>query len=1180
MNVKIVIFLVTIAFTIVNADFYFNPVLPKKEDLNNLNLKCIRGRTTIKVRERIQSVNDDTSEEDDGYRRSHMNFGATDSETCEICVCSVDGKDEYCSKRPAMNVNECIRMAKINDDHNRNVPFDVDSVLSSRVRRRGGVQQCVPFVSQYTTCTDENSCSGCKECRCDESGQWACQDVTRCLGMDSRDLNENSVDLAWQTIEDGFKKKTRDDAARFGSPHVPRPGSNYDDELIGDIDKEKYVDSDVDPSSVPNVKVFMNSQLDFMKDGLVDRFKRSLLNKNKTKDAHPIKFYHAVDELNEDTLQHSNNSGTIAAKKAIPLPASRRSGRVDVSNSSNPLHIEYKLPLNDYHITDNKIDSIHNNEKKDIVNDKNHDFMGNRTTEVKDKELSKLIVNELKKGTEVVGDKNSPLISNITFTRENDTLTAMAFIAGNLLNKLWNLEKDNQGDSMESQVLKHEKISDLVDLFKAPLTIRQETFLKDALEHLAGVMSKGDDDKNNIPLCDQVARIKENLGISANCTQRKNLNKEELNPEKVKTKGDHIEKVRRAEVTNDATLAAVKKLDNVMTLIQKYEEVQKNINNFKTPSTKEDVKNTSSKNGPNAADFLSGSENQSLNVFGNVLEKVTKLLVPEQKQKNIVKSIRNKNILRKDEDLKTKLKRIYDIDLENSTFTSKDKVVLDYLVNLRNTNCELVHNVYDTQMPGGDIIQNLSEFLKVKSFVDLLKLLEPEKTTTTTESSSNKNILRSNQIEITEPPVLSTTQTKETTAVPPTTTDSQLSVSDNLAQTKEKLKLHLKAIVGDLLELQKASGISVKDSNIKLAEALPCLYNILNSNKLAEDKTKLRINKIKTVFDAIKEELKFNPETRRAFKVFEPRPKSAAVWERVIKNTQQLNSRTRKFIEYQEPKSFDELESLMRSLDNNNNAYKNTAISKGVSPEKRLDLVKTIDVDARLYMAVIENIKLYLDEPKTLSLSKSSKINNFLKKVSLNLKLDEDVLNSLYKHKQNEIQLPRTYNYKYELAKKRSEAIKTPANIKPKSAKVSRDEIINQLIKNRVQFYLKIKELEGFNKEDDVNVRLARKILNYLETKNYSLARELFKVFVATKQINKTDSNPFPSLSTVQPSPRGMLIALKEPLIQFEEDKSPGMGPDMISLTKSLMKQLSNIKNMRTNESEYLRNTLNSAKSG
>lgn len=71
-------------------------------------------------------------------RKSHMNFQAQKDESCKVCVCSVEGKDEYCSRRPAMNVNECLRMADIMENFQQNAPYDVNNVLAYRIRRKQG----------------------------------------------------------------------------------------------------------------------------------------------------------------------------------------------------------------------------------------------------------------------------------------------------------------------------------------------------------------------------------------------------------------------------------------------------------------------------------------------------------------------------------------------------------------------------------------------------------------------------------------------------------------------------------------------------------------------------------------------------------------------------------------------------------------------------------------------------------------------------------------------------------------------------------------------------------------------------------------------------------------------------------------------------------------------------------
>ncbi|XP_072948269.1 uncharacterized protein [Epargyreus clarus] len=119
----------------VEADFMYNRVLPKEHELEEFGLKCIPGRTTIRIEEPRQFLQESESDDDEmDLRRSHMNF-EHDNENCVVCVCSVEGKDEYCSRRPAKNVNECIRMSMIKEEFERNVPFSHERSLSHRIRR-------------------------------------------------------------------------------------------------------------------------------------------------------------------------------------------------------------------------------------------------------------------------------------------------------------------------------------------------------------------------------------------------------------------------------------------------------------------------------------------------------------------------------------------------------------------------------------------------------------------------------------------------------------------------------------------------------------------------------------------------------------------------------------------------------------------------------------------------------------------------------------------------------------------------------------------------------------------------------------------------------------------------------------------------------------------------------------
>ncbi|KPJ09845.1 hypothetical protein RR48_03449 [Papilio machaon] len=185
MDVKfVIIFICLLALlpTPGHADFLYNRISPKTpEELDALNLKCAPGRTILK----IESVSDksfdddDGTEEDDGEiatdtRRVHMKFPPKD-DSCKICVCSVEGKDEYCSKRPAMNVNECMRMTMINDSFNKNIPFDHERSLSYRIRRDylwhkdeipySASSLCLRGMSYYTNNENANNSTIAKQMR-------------------------------------------------------------------------------------------------------------------------------------------------------------------------------------------------------------------------------------------------------------------------------------------------------------------------------------------------------------------------------------------------------------------------------------------------------------------------------------------------------------------------------------------------------------------------------------------------------------------------------------------------------------------------------------------------------------------------------------------------------------------------------------------------------------------------------------------------------------------------------------------------------------------------------------------------------------------------------------------------------------------------------------------------------
>ncbi|RVE40254.1 hypothetical protein evm_015096 [Chilo suppressalis] len=132
--------LAVVFYNHVEAEFYFNYAFPKEpEKLASLGLECYPGRTVIKmIEKKLDIKKDDDSDEDNNrrsiLRRSHMNSGRKE-EYCKVCTCSDDGKSEHCSGRPAVNVNECMRITRILEDFNKNVPFEHTRGLAFRIRR-------------------------------------------------------------------------------------------------------------------------------------------------------------------------------------------------------------------------------------------------------------------------------------------------------------------------------------------------------------------------------------------------------------------------------------------------------------------------------------------------------------------------------------------------------------------------------------------------------------------------------------------------------------------------------------------------------------------------------------------------------------------------------------------------------------------------------------------------------------------------------------------------------------------------------------------------------------------------------------------------------------------------------------------------------------------------------------
>ncbi|XP_064075083.1 uncharacterized protein LOC135194144 [Vanessa tameamea] len=230
MEVKIALLIFAlISLQIVDAELFYNPMQMTDAQLEERGLKCYPGHTVIKIEEKKVISNDETSEEE--IRRSHMNFEAKE-ESCKICVCSVDGKDEYCSRRPAMNVNECLRMGILKKNMERNLPFAHETSLAFRIRRVGDDidnEKCIPFVSEYSDCSEANECSGCNRCSCSAEGEWQCEAVFDC-SVDENDVlaDRQTFSTAVDVMYTGLKKKAKKKPESL-VPGPPKP----EDELLG-----------------------------------------------------------------------------------------------------------------------------------------------------------------------------------------------------------------------------------------------------------------------------------------------------------------------------------------------------------------------------------------------------------------------------------------------------------------------------------------------------------------------------------------------------------------------------------------------------------------------------------------------------------------------------------------------------------------------------------------------------------------------------------------------------------------------------------------------------------------------------------------------------------------------------------------------------------------------------------
>lgn len=789
------------------------------------------------------------------------------------------------------------------------------------------------------------------------------------------------------------------------------------------------------------------------------------------------------------------------------------------------LHIDFHQPKEfDHHIVDNKIDSlVRNEEKTKILNPNIDEVIGNHSQQTKDKDLSQLVVNELKKGSEVIGNKEIAPVSNITFTPENDTLTAMAFIAGDLLSKLWKIEKESSVESMETEVLKHEKLADLLELFKEPLTMRQELFIKNALERLSKALDK-DRKLKNVSLCETLASAESILGNSSN------RNQEDVIEMHTNCKNSNDSRNEHVNNTEYSPVEAISKIKNVLNLVRKFENVEYKLNKLRNGMHLQNDNNTQDL-------ILSKDESKSLNVFGNILEKITKLLLPKKSKraKKITTKVRHMNLFGNSDDIKKELNQIMGINSDNLNLTSKDKLVIDYLnIFKMNPSCAFkeISQKDTSNLPSikGETYDNISKLLNVKSMDDIVELISP---------SSNENTRKQEK------------ETKNTTTEANFKINTDKNEDEKFNLTKQKLKTHMSAIFNDLKELQNQSGMFLKE-NKDIVNILPCLYNLFNSAKSeAKDITKMpNLNNITLLFESLKNNLVGGSVSRR--KEYSTLPGSTKVWERVIKNLNKQSKKSRR-IYNSELKSFDEIKQIIENVDMSSNSYKEYVSLANVPISSHLILLKVIQASALQIVNALEIIKSFIKSYIELPADEEFVIKKFVDSAELSTNLNKRISDKLktYKKKHREdlsnFRVENIYkqamhnpddnvlespthgrfgeqkfvqyntgkvlsNNKFIDTMKSSHSVENKFSSKSQSNyksmiiqdvdndsnvfKLTRNQIISQLIKNRVELFIRIKEAKGIKSNLDINYNLAKRIKTQLDSGNYNLAKQLFSVFI------------------------------------------------------------------------------------
>ncbi|XP_045540291.1 uncharacterized protein LOC123722485 [Papilio machaon] len=543
------------------------------------------------------------------------------------------------------------------------------------------------------------------------------------------------------------------------------------------------------------------------------------------------------------------------------------------------------------------------------------------------------------------------------------------------------------------------------------------------------------------------------------------------------------------------------------------------------------------------------------------------------------------------------------INSDHLNLTSKDKLVIDYLnIFKMNPNCAFKGISKDASvLPSikGDTYDNISKLLNVKSMDDIVELISP---------SSNSNT-RKKEKEI-----------KNITTEAYFQTNNDKNKDEKFNSTKNKLKAHISAIFNDLKELQNQSGNFLKE-NKDIVNILPCLYNLFDAAKSeAKEITGVpkgsNLSNISLIFESLRNNLIGGSVSRR--KEYTILPGSTKVWERVIKNLNKRSKDSRRNFNSGH-KSFHEIKKIIDNVDMSSNSYKEYANLANVPVSSHLILLKVIQASVLQIVNALENIKSFIKSYIELPADEEFVIKKFIDSAVRSINLNKRISDKLKSYKKK-LQREDLSNFRVDTFYKQAmrnpdyNVLETPTHgqydeqkveynqgkvftnnrfiDKPKFLsytvdtrdvsrqslndktmkfqevdinnsnvfKLTRDQIISQLIKNRIELYIRIKEAKGIKSHPDINYNLAKRIRNQLETGNYGLAKELFSVFITN---TVTDTNEFSSKNFSKGSSSQHVNIDKDAIFPLPQVNVKNSRNDVkFVASEGLLKQLNALKEM------------------